>query len=560
MANRIFSFLFLVCFLSCSQIETTTTNSKENNLTLPNRPNILWLVAEDLSPVIPSFGDSTIQTPTLSRLAAEGVCFDNFYSPSGVCAPSRSAIATGMYPTRIGTNHMRTGPWYIGKLSDEQLKTAAAWWPKSIPMHEAVPPPSVKMMSEYLRAEGYYCSNNSKEDYQFIKSITAWDESNNEAHWRNRKKGQPFFSIFNFNVCHESQIWGKTNDSLWVDENLEVPVPPYLPDTEIGRKDVRRMYSNVKEMDFQVGEILSQLEEDGLLDSTIIFWYTDHGGPLPRQKRLLYDSGIKVPMIVRFPRAQKAKERRDEMLSFIDLAPTVLSLAGIKPGDHFDGKAFLGEHTFKGERKYIHAAGDRFDALYDTNRATRDKRYKYIRYFQPEKPMLLPVKYRESMAIMQELNSLNEKGKLTPEQAQWYRKTKPDEELFDTQNDPHELKNLATDPAHKDKLEELRNETLSWIERVDDKNMKPELELIEDFWPGQVQPKTSRPVLEEDAGLVSLKCDTPGASIGYKIFAKEEPVSWQVYTKPFSIEKGETLVCSAHRIGYLPSELVKKEN
>lgn len=559
MKQHLLPLLSLLLFTACFS-EKTDTPTESSSFQLPNRPNILWLVAEDLSPVLPSFGDSTILTPTLSELAAEGVCFDNFYSPSGVCAPSRSAIATGMYPTRIGTNHMRTGPWFGQPITPEFKKRFSQWWPKGVPMYESVLPPEAKMMSEYLRQAGYYCTNNSKEDYQFVKSITAWDESSNEAHWRNRKPGQPFFSIFNFNVCHESRIWGKANDSLWVDEDLKVNVPPYLPDTEVGRQDIRRMYSNVKEMDFQVGEILSQLKEDGLLDSTIIFWYSDHGGPLPRQKRLLYDSGIKVPLIVRFPNAQKAKQRDDRMLSFIDLAPTVLSLAGIQPSDHFDGKAFLGKYKSNLERKYIHAAADRFDESYDTNRATRDHRYKYIRYFQQDKPMFLPIAYREQMPIMQELHRLKKENKLTPSQALWFRETKPAEELFDTQLDPFEINNLAEDPAYKEKLEELRNETLNWLERTDDKNMKPEKELVEEFWPGQVQPQTAEPEVIEHNGMLYFKCVTPGASIGYKIVdGGVEPKAWQIFKKEITKPEGKKLLVTAHKIGYLPSEQIEKK-
>ncbi|MGI9543391.1 MAG: sulfatase family protein, partial [Cyclobacteriaceae bacterium] len=376
-------------------------------LELPDRPNILWLVAEDLGPYISPFGDSTAYTPNLDRLAAQGVCFDNFYSPSGVCAPSRAAIATGMYPTRIGANHMRTGPWYAGDVPEDRIReyTARAL-PAGLTSYDAIPPPEVKMMSEVLRRAGYYCTNNAKQDYQFRKPVTAWDESSKEAHWRKRAPGQPFFSVFNFEVTHESRIWNKAEDSLWIDPSKPIPIPPYLPDTEVGQKDVRRMYSNIMEMDHQVGEVLDQLEEDGELENTIIFWYTDHGGPLPRMKRLLYDSGIKVPMIIRFPGEQMAGTRNDDLLSFIDFAPTVMSLAGINPPVYLDGQAFLGDYQAEEKRKYIHAAADRFDETYDTNRAVRDKQYKYIRYYQTDLPMFLHVDYRDQMAIMQELYRL----------------------------------------------------------------------------------------------------------------------------------------------------------
>lgn len=525
------------------------------------RPNILWLVAEDLSPYIPSFGDSTVATPNLSRLAAEGVCFDNVYSPAPVCAPARAAIATGMYPNRIGANHMRTGPWYSGNVTPQLIAMSAENAPEGLIPYEAVPPPDVKMMSEYLRMAGYYCTNNAKEDYQFRKVETAWDESSSKAHWRNRAEGQPFFAVFNFEVTHESRIWAKANDSLWVAEDLEVPVSPYLPDTEAGLKDIRRMYSNIKEMDFEVGEILKELEEDGLLDKTIIFWYTDHGGPLPRQKRLLYDSGLKVPMIIRFPEKQFSGKRDARLISFIDFAPTVLSLAGIEPKAHFDGQAFLGENKTDSERQYIFAAADRFGPSYDSNRAARDKRFKYIKYYQPDKPMYLHVPYRDQMPIMQELYRLRDENKLTEVQAQWFRESKPQEELFDTQADPHEIRNLAGDPAYADKLKELREACEQWVEEIGDKNLLPEAELIEQFWPDMQQPATQSPELTVKEGKVSISCATPGASIGYKVVEPGQEVGphhWQVYAAPFEVAPGKEVVAIAHRIGFSPGDQVRK--
>ncbi|MEM9848636.1 MAG: sulfatase, partial [Bacteroidota bacterium] len=422
--------------------------------------------------------------------------------------------------------------------------------------YEATPAAGVKMMSEYLRAIGYYCTNNAKRDYQFISPVTAWDASNKKAHWRNRAEGQAFFSIFNLNVTHESKIWAKAKDSLWVDEDLAVDVPPYLPDTEVGRQDMRRMYSNIKEMDAQVGEILDELEADGLLEETIIFWYSDHGGPLPRQKRLLYDSGIHVPLIIRFPDQQFATARDSQLLSFIDLAPTVLSIADIEPPAHMNGKAFLGKYTRTSPAEYVFAAADRFDEIRDANRAARDERYKYIRYFNPEKPMLLRVKYRDQMPIMQELHRLNEANELTPEQALWFRPDKPQEELFDTENDPHELHNLADDPAYATKLLELRTACTNWMQAMNDDPLQPEQEIIEAIWPNLQQPITATPTISEEAGKIMLHSDTKGASIGYKFVEKgADPTfsDWKVYTEPFEPVAGQELVVKAHRIGFAAS-------
>ena len=517
-------------------------------------PNILWIVAEDLSDYIPSFGDSTIVTPHLSKLAAEGVCYDKFFTPAAVCAPARSAIATGMYPTAIGTNHMRTGPWYAGKRTKEQIAAAANQLPEGIPPHEAVLPVEVKMMSQYLRENGYFCTNNAKQDYQFICPVTAWDQNSNEAHWRNRNEGQPFFSIFNLGITHESQIWARANDSLWVEEDMAVNIPPYLPDTEVGRKDFRRMYSNIKIMDHQVGEIIAQLEEDGLAENTIIVWYTDHGGPLPRQKRLLYDSGIKVPLIVKFPDKRSSGTRNDDIVSFIDLAPTTLSLAGIEPPGYINGKAFLGEYKRDVPAKYAHAAADRFDESYDSNRAVRDKRYKYIKYFQPEKPMFLHVAYRDQQPIMQELYRLRDAGELTPEQALWFRNSKPKEELFDTHNDPHELNNLAIDPKHQTKLLELRAECERWMAAVNDKNIGPESELIKEYWPNGTKPQTADPKITIEKGVLTIESMTEGSNIGYKVGDSE---IWNVYTKSIALDPADQVSVIAHRIGFEPTDVIK---
>ncbi|MCB0522513.1 MAG: sulfatase-like hydrolase/transferase [Lewinellaceae bacterium] len=555
--------IFLCLWIIVGQITFAQSGNEKvfaPNPTFNSRPNILWLVVEDISPYLPMYGDSTVETPNLSWLASEGVCYDNVFSPAPVCAPARAAIATGMYPNRIGADHMRTGPWFMGNVTPQIMAMAAKNSPEGMIPYEAVPAPEIKMMSEYLRMAGYYCTNNAKEDYQFRKPETAWDESGPNAHWRNRAEGQPFFAVFNFEVTHESQIWAKANDSLWVPENLHVPVPPYLPDTEVGLKDIRRLYSNIKEMDHQVGEKLQQLKDGGLLENTVIFWYSDHGGPLPRQKRLLYDSGLKVPMILRFPNKQFAGQRDDHLISFIDFAPTVLSLAGIQPKEYFDGRAFLGKYRSDEERQYIFACADRFGPSTDNNRAARDKRFKYIKYYHPEKPMFLHVPYRDQMAIMQELYRLRDENKLTNIQAQWFRPTKPEEELFDTQADPHEIHDLANDPAYADKLKELRQACLQWVEDIDDQNLKPERELIQQIWPNMQQPATQSPVVNLNKNMASISCPTSGASIGYQLLepGQEPSGTWQVYKEPIKMDGKKEIAVIAHRIGYGPSEIIRK--
>lgn len=541
-------FLLGLLLLGCGQgqvsedLDTSEIHAFDR-LDLPERPNILWIVAEDLSPYLPMYGDNTVETPNLSRLAAEGVVFDQFYAAAPVCAPARAAIALGMYPTHVAAGHMRTGG-------------NPEFFPVGIVPYEAMPPAEARMMSEWLRLNGYYCTNNSKEDYQFNKTPTAWDESSAQAHWRNREEGQPFFHIFNQFVTHESRIWAKADDSLWVDENLEVPVPPYLPGTATGLKDIRRMYSNIKEMDHQVGEVLQQLEEDGELENTIVFWYSDHGGPLPRQKRLLYDSGLKVPMIIRFPNKQLAGTRNDDLIDFIDLAPTTLSLTGVTPKAYMDGYDFIGEHRPSTLRSYIFAAADRFDKVTDRVRAARDKRYKYIRYYMQEKPMFLEVAYRNQMDIMQELYRLRDKDSLTDAQKLWFRPTKPEFEFFDTEADPHEVHDLSTNPQHADKIQELSDALDEWLVSIDDTGLKDEEELLLSLWPGKIQPTTADPEISVTEGKVNIQTDTEGASIGYKILLEgsPEPTSWEVYNEAFTVPEGSSIKVIAHRIGYKPSE------
>ena len=560
MKNRHLLFSFLFCIIACQNNSSLDKQDKDVfpfEYELSFRPNILWLVAEDLSPVIPSFGDSTIQTPNLSRLAAEGVCYDNVYSPSPVCAPSRAALATGMYPTHIGANHMRTGPWFATDMPQQFLDNYKAK-PSTLQHYEALPPAGIRMFSEYLREAGYYCTNNSKQDYQFRCSVTAWDETSNEAHWKNRQPDQPFFAIFNYGITHESQIWGKATDSLWVDSALEVPIPPYLPNTEVAKKDIRRMYSNIKVMDNQIGQMLKELEAAGELERTIIVWYTDHGGPLPRQKRLLYDSGLKVPMIIRFPNKLFAGQRDNRLISFIDFGPTALSMADIQPPSFLDGKAFLGKYRRKEEPTHIFAAADRFDETYDSNRAVRDERYKYIKYYEPQKPMFLEVAYRNQMPIMQELLKLKEAGALTKEQAFWFRSTKPEEELFDTKADPYEVNNLANEAAYQDKLKELRSKCSAWVTSFEDTGLISEQTLQEKMRPGGKELKVNRPTFKLEQGKVTLSCSTNAATIGYKMNDNSTNADgWKLYKEPLLLQTGDTLKVVADRIGYRYSEIVE---
>ena len=538
-----------------------------------DRPNILWLVAEDLSPYIASYGDDTAPTPVLDRLAAEGVRYENVYSVSGVCAPSRAALITGMYPTSIGAHHMRT----IFQ-QPEALH-------RGLINYEVVPPPKVRMVSEILREHGYYTVNNSKEDYQFHPSLMAWDESSLFAHWRHRAQGAPFFAVFNFGVTHEGQLWAPAPEwnlrygrevfpperdeplewhkfeegeekRLYVPEDIDFDVPPYLPDTPAVRADMLRMYSNIAEMDSYVGVVLRQLEEDGLLENTIVMWFSDHGGPLPRQKRTLYDSGLQVPLIIRYPDLRRAGEVDDTLVSFVDFAPTVLSLAAIEVPSHMQGTPFAGVYANADEtREYIFAAADRFDGYYDMIRAVRDKRFKYLRNFMPDSGYYLPLAYREQMASMRELLRLRDEGGLDELQSRWFRDQKPLEELFDTQADPHELHNLADDPIHAQQLRKMRAALDRWMADTGDLGFVDEQQLIEDFWPNREQPRTEAPTVRIEQERVVLTSETPGASLGYRIARDDVSAQgWRNYTEPLDLPSGTTLEAIAHRLGFFPSD------
>lgn len=575
--QRGFSYKTIYCFALMTSLVLSACapqNDTGRDVDFKDKPNILWLVIEDTSPILPPYGDHTIDAPNISRLAKEGVTYTNVYSPSGVCSPSRASLALGMYPSSIGANHMRTS-------SHREIT--------GLPAYEAVPPPQAKMLSQYMRGLGYYTTNNYKTDYQFKPPKNAWDDSSTTAHWRNRPEGKPFFSVVNFTTPHESGLFepygfreiekrhyfsddadkigelpnhhsiksDEADTAIHVPKDTEFPIPPYLPDTPEVRRDMWKVYNNLAETDQQIGAVLAQLEEDGLLEETIIFFYADHGGPLPRQKRLIYDSGLKVPLIIRFPESLAAGIKDNQLVSFVDFVPTTLSLAGHEIPAHMHGIDFISKN--KGERDFIHAAADRFDGFTDSIRAVKDKRYKYIRNYRPDQGYYLPVTYRERIPTMQALLRLREEEKLNDAQAQWFRDSKDADELFDTISDPHELNNLAQDPKYADVLKGLKAEMDLWLETIDDKPQMSERDLVAKIWNGaSTKPITEKPVITVDKGRVSLSSPTQGASISFRIDPNaDEPGGWEIYTEPFPIKRDTRLLVQAHRIGFEPSETVE---
>jgi len=429
-----------------------------------DKPNILWITCEDINPYLGCYGDSYAITPNLDKLARKSVVYTKAFATAPVCAPSRSCLITGVYATSTGTQHLR---------SEVRL------------------PERIKCFPEYLRSAGYYCSNNYKKDYNFI-DVNVWDESSQTAHWRKRKPGQPFFSVFNFTSTHQGQINGsdeeffdKYTSKLKPEERHDgkkIPLPPYYPDTPFVRKIWSRYYNLITFLDKQVGDLLGQLEVDGLADNTIVFFFSDHGMGIPRFKRTLYDSGLNVPLIIRFPERYqhlsplRAGRKTDRLVSFVDFAPTVLSLAGLSIPGYMQGHAFLGSWAGP-PREYVFGAASRVDEAYELSRCVRDKRYKYIRNYMPHLPYIQPSEYPDRAEIMKELRRAVAEEKLSSIQKLHWAPTKPIEELYDTSADPHEVNNLADSSSLRRILARLRKVHLQWMVETRDVGLLSEAEM-----------------------------------------------------------------------------------
>jgi N-sulfoglucosamine sulfohydrolase len=525
------------------------------------RPNILWISAEDLSPDLGSYVDSYARTPNLDKLASQGARFASAFSTAPVCAPSRSSIITGMYATTIGSHHMRS---------------------------KAVPPPHVKAFPEYLRAAGYYCTNNVKTDYNFeappsnTPPLTVWDESSRTAHWRNRAPGQPFFAVFNLTVTHESQIrtspeaFAKNIAALRPEDRhdpAKAVLPPYYPDTPVVRNDWARYYDLITAMDLQATAILKQLEEDGLADNTVVFFWGDHGRGLPRAKRWVYDSGIRVPLLVRWPGKIQPGSVRDEVVSLVDLGPTVLSIAGVPIPKHMQGQGFLGDQQAPA-REYVFAHRDRMDEAYDMMRAVRDRRYKYIRNFFPGRPYAQHIAYMEEMPTMQEMRRVNKEhfnalspyygNAMTAAQRLFFLPEKPEEELYDTLGDPHEVRNLARSSEHQSVLKKMRTVLEQWRKETDDLGLVSEEELRERMRPGGIWVQTAQPSIHESSSgngssfTVEISCAPSGASVAYTT-ENGDNARWKLYTRAITLSRPVTLRTKACRLGYLDSSEASKE-
>ncbi|MEY4938663.1 MAG: hypothetical protein RIQ93_398 [Verrucomicrobiota bacterium] len=416
----------------------------------PTRPNILWVVSEDnTASYVGVYGDPLARTPRIDALARDGIVFTRAFAPAPVCAPTRSTIITGVYASSLGTQHMR---------SQQPL------------------PKEVKFFPEYLRATGYFTSNRSKTDYNTSTPFkAAWNENGANAHWRHREPGQPFFAIFNFEQSHEGRQHKR--DKLITDP-AKVRVPAYLPDTPTVRADLAQYYDSLSRADAAIGKVLDELTADGLAEDTIIFYYSDHGGATPRSKRFLYENGTNAAFIARFPKKYAhlapapAGSRSAELINFVDLPPTVLSLAGIPIPEYFQGRAFAGALRAT-DPNYTYMFRDRMDERYDLSRAVTDGRWRYIRNYLPHLPAGQHLNYLWSQASMAEWASLNRAGKLDATQRAFFEARAP-EELYDCAADPDNVRNLAADAKHAATLGRLRAANRAHLLRIRDTGFMPE--------------------------------------------------------------------------------------
>lgn len=429
-------------------------------------PNILWLTSEDMSADLGAYGDAYAETPHIDGLARQGVTYTNAFATAPVCSPARFTLLTGIYATTAGTQGLRS---------------------------KAPIPDDITGFPAYLRELGYYTTNNVKTDYNTAAEprliAESWDESSAEAHWRGREDGQPFFAVFNHMHTHQSRIsfldteFPELADALGTHDPAAAPLPLYYPDDPDVRATVARYYDAVTAMDAHVGRLLAQLEEDGVADNTIVFFYGDHGTGLPRGKRVLYDSGLHVPLVIYFPEKWRRLapispgSSTDRLVSFVDFAPTMLRLVGHDAPEHMQGMPFLGEDSAT-EREFVFGARDRVDEAYDIARSVRDERFLYIRHYHPHLSWNQPEFFSDQAPIRQAITRLANAGALNAAQMTYAGPAKPSEELFDTVTDPHQLRNLATSPAYLDVLDRMRARLTQWEVETRDIGFMDEAEVL----------------------------------------------------------------------------------
>ena len=454
--KRINHFLFFPVFLSACVL-LVFMGCKEK---IPHElPNIIWLTSEDNSPFFGCYGDTFATTPNLDKLASEGFLYTHAYANAPVCAPARNTIITGIYACSGGNENMRS---YYSKSE------------------------TVKTYPEFLREMGYYCTNNVKTDYNLgnFDDKSIWDECSDQAHYKNRAPGQPFFAVFNTTISHESSIHNSIPVEKLRHSPDQVPLPPYHPETPEMKHDWAQYYDKIEDMDAWVGEKLKELEEAGLAENTIVFYYGDHGGVLARSKRYVYESGTRVPFIVRIPKKfkylfpeKKTGLKVDRIISFVDLAPTLLSIVGIPVPEFQQGHAFLGKQKTP-DPEYSFMFRGRMDERYDMCRAVRDRKFRYIRNYMPYRIYGQHLEYLWRAPSIGSWEQAFLSGECNEIQSAFW-KTKPAEELYDTENDPWEVNNLAGNPEYREVLERMRAANLDWMKRISDSGFIPEADRIE---------------------------------------------------------------------------------
>lgn len=439
------------CFLGGSLPVASAADGADS---APAKPNILWITSEDNGPELGCYGDEYAVTPRLDAFAQRSLRYRTCWSNAPVCAPARTTLIAGMYATSLGGHHMRSAV----KL-----------------------PPEVKRYPEVLREAGYYCTNNHKTDYNFAApdSEAGWNKIGTKAHWRDRPdKSTPFFAVFNFTISHESKIRNKPH--TLVHDPAKAPLPAYHPDVPAVRRDWAQYYDRLTEMDAMVGKVLDELREDGLEDSTIVFYYGDHGSGMPRSKRWPFDSGLRVPLILHIP-AKYAHLRpagyqpgamSDRLVSFVDLGPTAISLAGATPAETMQGVPFCGPAEGP-SKEYLLGYRGRMDERVDMVRSITDGRFVYMRHFYPDRPYLKHVDYMFQTPTTRVWKEMYDAGELSPEQAKFWQ-TKPVEELFDLKSDPDEVHDVSYDPKYAADLKRMRSALKNWMVETRDLGVLPE--------------------------------------------------------------------------------------
>ena len=466
--------LLILAFFSLDAFSDTSI--KENKNENKDRPNIIWVVLEDISLDLSIYGNELVKTPNLDRIAKQGTVYTNAYSTSAVCSPSRSAFFTGMHQTSIGAHHHRS------HLTDG---------------YEL--PSNVKMLSEYLREAGYFnllMGPKQKTDFNFHHKASAFDSMDGEikysggaythaptdtkildkSAWARYDGKSPFFAQINYSESHRTFIADPDNPI----NPKDVDIPSYYPDHPITRRDWALYLETVQTVDKKVGNLFKELESAGALENTIVFIFGDHGRAMLRDKQWLYDGGIRVPLIV-WGKGIETGKVSDELVSLIDLMPTTMNLANIPVPDYLEGNVFIGEKPEL--REYIYAQKDRCDETDDRVRAVRDKRFKYLKNYYPNQPYTQFNAYKKlQYPVLTLMQHLNEQGKLTPVQAQFMQATRPPEELYDTLYDPEEVNNLAENPRYRDVLKRMRNELTRWQQETGDQGMRVESVEEKQYW------------------------------------------------------------------------------